>query len=183
MDDNEQQQLVIGRTHQFPEGYKDALFTLWYSKGKPAVHHFMRTIPPCEEVFGLMPGFSLLKTWVKEFRERAVALDAEVFNQIGNKMIAEKVEMLQRHATVGTEMQNMAMEYLKDHKGDLGISSAVRLLVAGVEIERESRGIATTVEKIAKMNDEELEEEIQKLISRSPVELLPGGEEEEDANQ
>jgi hypothetical protein len=90
--------------------------------------------------------------------------------------------MLNRHADVGVSMQDMAMQYLEEHKTELGISPAVRLLVAGVEIERESRGIATTVEKITRMSDKDLESEIQKLLEKSPVELQVIDGELEDAD-
>jgi hypothetical protein len=49
----------------------------------------------------------------------------------------------------------------------------VRLLVEGVRIERESRGISTTLEKITGLSDEELEKQVRQIVERSPVELIP----------
>jgi len=165
----------------FPPSYRDEIFVLWYSMGKPHARVLYSKIPTCEEV-DQKPSYEHLHEWVTstEFRERAAVLDEQVMAQINSRMIAEKVEMLNRHADVATTMQDMAMRYLADHKDELGISPAVRLLVAGVEIERESRGIATTVEKITRMSDQDLEGEIQKLLERSPVELLPNEIEDAD---
>jgi hypothetical protein len=156
----------------FSNSYKDAIFTLWYSMGKPVARILYPKIPIYEDTGG-KPAYETLHVWVtsEEFREKARMLDEQVMEQINAKMIAEKVEMLNRHATVGVTMQDIAMKYLDEHKTELGISPAVRLLVAGVEIERESRGIATTVEKITRMSDQDLESEIQKLLEKSPVEL------------
>ena len=166
--------------NQFPPGYMDEIFTLWYSLGKPNTNILLAKIPPCPQAGNNKPGMSALYAWVKDvFRPRAVALDEEVMNKINERMVAEKVEMLNRHADIGIKMQDMAMAYLKDHEEDLGVSTSVKLLVAGVEIERESRGIATTVEKISRMSDTELEKEVQRLLDRAPLEILPAGNEDD----
>jgi hypothetical protein len=166
---------LLGRKIVYPPGYKDQIFTLWYSMGKPIARVLYPKVPVYEE-FGTRPPIDTIQdwTWSPEFKERAVILDEQVMTQVNQKMVAEKVEMLNRHAVIGSEMQDMAMEYLKKHEEYLGVSSSVRLLVAGVEIERNSRGIATTFDKWEKMSDSQLNAEIQKIIERAPVELMPG---------
>jgi DNA polymerase I-like protein with 3'-5' exonuclease and polymerase domains len=173
--------LITERT-VFEDGYRDKVFTIWYAMGKPIAKYLLQQIPLSEA--GKKPSIEAVISWIKseEFQSRASLLDEQVMSQINQKMIAEKVEMLNRHADVGIQMQNMAMTYLQEHKEDLGISASVRLLVAGVEVERESRGIATTVEKIGRMSDTELEKEIQTLIERAPVEFLPGRGDDIDAS-
>jgi hypothetical protein len=94
-------------------------------------------------------------------------------SQINQRMVAEKVEMLNRHANVGTEIQDIALKYINEHRDDLNVSNAVRLLVEGVRIERESRGISTTIEKITNQSDEELQKQIEQLVTSHPVEFLP----------
>jgi hypothetical protein len=91
-------------------------------------------------------------------------------------MVADKVEMLQRHAKVGTHIQDMALKYLDEHVESLNVSNSVRLLVEGVRIERESRGISTTIEKIANLSDEELNRQVENILSHSQVEFLPSGD-------
>jgi len=166
---------LLGKKIIYPPGYKDQIFTLWYSMGKPIARVLYLKIPVYEE-FGTKPPIDTIQdwTWSTEFKERAAILDEQVMAQINQKMVAEKVEMLNRHAVIGSKMQDMAMAYLKEHDKDLGVGSSVRLLVAGVEIERNSRGIATTFEKFDKMSDSQLNAEIQKIIERAPVELMPG---------
>jgi len=166
---------LLGKKIIYPPGYKDQIFTLWYSMGKPIARVLYFKVPVYEE-FGTKPPIDTIQdwTWSIEFKERAAILDEQVMAQINLKMVAEKVEMLNRHAVIGSAMQDMAMAYLKEHETELGIGSSVRLLVAGVEIERNSRGIATTFEKFDKMSDSQLNAEIQKIIERAPVELMPG---------
>ena len=166
----------------FLQGYKDQIFTLWYSMGKPVIRILYPKVPAGDT--GEKPTIGTVNDWIKsdEFKTRAAVLDEQVFSQINERMVAEKVEMLNRHADVGVEMQDMAMKYLQEHKDDLGVTSSVRLLVAGIEIERGSRGIGTTFEKVSNMSNTELEEEIKKLISRAPVEFTPTDEEIDDAS-
>lgn len=154
--------------------YVDQIFVLWYSLGKPTPRQLYAKMPPYEAGGNILPEIATVAKWIlNDFNERAKILDAQVMEQVNAKMIAEKVEMLNRHAEISTQMQDIATEYLLNHKDDLGVGSAVRLLVAGIEIERESRGIATTVEKITRMSDQDLENEIQKLIERAPTEMQP----------
>lgn len=166
---------LLGRKIIYPPGYKDQIFTLWYSMGKPVARVLYSKVPLCEG-YDTKPTLDTIQdwTWSAEFKERAAILDEQVMVQVNQKMVAEKVEMLNRHAVIGSEMQVMAMAYLKEHEEDLGVGSSVRLLVAGVEIERNSRGIATTFDKWEKMSDSQLNAEIQKIIERAPVELMPG---------
>lgn len=166
---------LLGKKIIYPPGYKDQIFTLWYSMGKPIARVLYSKVPVCEG-YDTRPTLDTIQdwTWSVEFKERAAILDEQVMAQINQKMVAEKVEMLNRHAVIGSEMQDMAMAYLNEHKDDLGVSSSVRLLVAGVEIERNSRGIATTFDKFDKMSDSQLNDAIQRIIERAPVELMPG---------
>ena len=155
----------------FTDGYKDTVFSIWYQAGKPN-HMILYNMIPEEPITGNRPAQSTLKHWVdNDFRPRGHELDAEVKEQIESKMIAEKVRMLERHANLGVEMQNMAIQYLEDHKQEITIPTATRLLVEGIRIERESRGIPEAIEAMAKNTDEELLRELEKIISKAPVDF------------
>ena len=169
----DQEPMLHRRLPAYPQGYIDQVFTLWYSLGKPTTSLFYPKVPVCE-IINDIPPKGMVKGWIdREFKERAIVLDEQVMSQINQRMVAEKVEMLNRHADLGKSVQDMAIKYLDEHKDELNVSNSVRLLVEGVRIERESRGISTTIEKITNLSDDELQKQVEQLISRSPVEFMP----------
>ena len=60
---------------------------------------------------------------------------------------------------------------MRDHRDELTASASVRLLVEGLRIERESVGIPEMFEKMQDKSDQELLEEVQKLIETNKVEF------------
>jgi hypothetical protein len=58
------------------------------------------------------------------------------------------------------------------HREDLKVPNAVKLLIEGVRIERDSRGIPQALEKMMDKSDEELLKEIQMIISKSSGHIL-----------
>lgn len=156
----------------FTEAYKQDLFVLWYNNQKPFSHVLVNMIPD-SWANGVRPSPETTRLWIDRiFKPQAEILDAQVARELEQRLVAEKVEMLSRHARIGQEMQDVAYNYLEKHKEELNTSSAVRLLVEGVRIERESRGIPQALEKMMDRSDEELLEEVKKLIGESPVEIM-----------
>jgi hypothetical protein len=156
--------------HRFSQNYKESLFILYYEKGRPPIRAFWNYIPDDEN--GEKPSIMALRTWANDtWIQRADINDEKVREQINAKMIGEKTEMLSRHASVGETMQGMALKYLDDHKEDLSVSASVRMLVEGVRIERDSRGIGTAFRSMLKSSDEELLSDIEQLYSKSGVEI------------
>lgn len=155
---------------------KEKFFYTWYNNGRPSAakfHTILQTKFPGE----FIPTVNTLDGYMPEYKHRALELDAEAHMQIEAAVIAEKVEMLRRHAVTGFKIQNIAIEYIEAHQDQMSMPAAVRLLVEGVRIERESRGIPEALEKMSKMTDEEVLEEIKQIITSSQVTL-----EEIDAN-
>jgi len=157
----------------YTEGYRDAVFAIWYSAGKPTVRKLKGMLPDPAE-FGISSGFpgdNTMVGWVQDFQERAVSLDEQVSRQMQERLISEKVQMLNAHADIGHEMQQMALDYLREHPEKLNPNAAVRLLVEGVNIERESRGIGKSVMQMIDRSDEDLLKQINELLAFSPAEL------------
>lgn len=155
---------------------KEAYFYTWYNNGRPAapkLHDLLKEKFPDK----FIPVESTLDGYLPEYKRRAMELDAAAHAQIEAAVIAEKVEMLKRHAVTGLRMQDIALEYIDAHRGDMSMPAAVRLLVEGVRIERESRGIPEALERMSRMTDEQLLEEVKQLMTSSSVTL-----EELDAN-
>lgn len=159
------------RTH-YNTGYVEDIFLLWYKSGKPVVGRLFGMIPPDED--GKRPHLATLSTWIREFFvPKAEVLDAQVMDQISQTMVAEKVEMLNRHAATAKNMQNIGIEILQEKKDEISAHAAIRLIVEGIRIEGSTAGIPEALEKMTKMTDEDLYEEIADIIGNAPVEFLP----------
>lgn len=161
---------------QFTAIYVDAVFSIWYNASKPNPRRLVNMTPDPIK-YGLAmsrPSETALKKWIDTiFIDRAAVLDEEVAKQLADRLISEKVAMLDAHAVVAAEMQEMALTFLRKNRNKLNSNSAVRLLVEGVRIERESRGIPRTLEKLADRSDEELLAQIEDMLLRSTVDVQP----------
>lgn len=156
----------------FSDDYKYQVFLLWYNKGRPSAQNTWNLIPGS---WGEnKPTVATINGWIHsdKFKEQADALDVAISDEIESRMILEKVEMLSRHADLGLEMQDMAITFIRNKKDELTSNAAVRLLIEGIRIERESRGIPQALEKMIDKSDQELLEEVSKLIGGSEVEIL-----------
>ena len=157
---------------KYSDSYKNDLFLLWWKNQKPAVKRLWQMIP--EDWDGDKPVVGTIERWIREiFVSRAKRLDAELAREIEGRLVKEKVEMLHRHAEVGRKIQKQALDCLDSiDPSKLSSSSAVRLLVEGVRIERDSVGLPQALEKIINADDEELFNRIQKLTKESQAEIL-----------
>ena len=151
----------------FPTEYKDDIFMIWYRAGKPSAYTLHNIIP--KTVDDKKPTRITLQDWITVFYQKAEILDQAVRDEMNNRMILEKIEMLNRHAEVGVEMQKKSLDYLRSEKSDLNSAAAVRMLVDGIRIEKESRGIPRILSKMAGMADDDLLKEAEKLLLRSPI--------------
>lgn len=173
--------LRISGTLRFTEDYKTKCFQLWYNAGKLTAADLYEIIPIPETNFGKKPSVQSLTQWIhNDFVNRSVELDKGVQETMNKALVAAKVEMLQRHITTARRMEDIAMEYLEGHKDDLTTAAAVRLLVEGVRIERESTGIPGMLDKMSKKSDEELLEMVKQLVQESPVDFERIEEENDD---
>lgn len=187
MENNEQQEITFAdvkndyserefETRHYPREYIQQCFIVWYNGGKPPVKQLYLHIP-ISEFAGKKPNIYTLNKWIAGvFVPQAKSLDEEVMKKLNEKLISEKMEMLQRHADTGKEIQEIAFDYIKQHKDELTINSAARLWEAGVEIERNSRGIPDALKKLQQMSDEDILKDIKQIIDGGSAELLPEGE-------
>jgi len=168
--------MVLGKA-VFTDEYKLQTFLLWYEKGKPSASRLWNMIKP-EPLENRKPTQSTLKIWIGDiFKPQAEVWDEQVEKELEHRMVKEKVEMLSRHAELGEEMQDISIEYIREHKDKLTSSSAVRMLVAGIEIERDSRGLPQAIETMINKSDEDLLKDIMKIVKESEVEIIVDSEE------
>ena len=162
----------MASSRYFSDDYKYQTFLLWYNSGRPGGKKLRQMIPANwgEEI----PTSNTLHLWVngEKFQSQAEELDKQVSIELESRLVKEKVEMLSRHADLGIYMQDMAVDYLKSNESSLSANAAVRLLIEGVRIERESKGIPQALEKMMNKTDAELLEEVKSLTEGAQVEII-----------
>jgi hypothetical protein len=165
----------------FPDTYREGLFLMWYEMGCPALKLFYEKVPPADD--GRTATEYTVREWFKKYqwKERASRLNTEVAKIVEAKAVEERVQMLNRQAEYGLQLQEMGIKYLEEH--DLNNDkSAITAIIRGAELERNSRGLPDALQKVAKMQDSTLEITVRKLLSRMPTDQLKEEvEKEEDA--
>ena len=126
------------------------------------------------EDWGSKPVVDTVGIWIRDiFRPRAEDLDKRLAQELEGRLVQEKVEMLYRHAEIGRKMQKKAMDCLDGiDPEDLGANAAVRLLVEGTRIERDSVGLPQAIEKMINASDEDLLNRVQEITKESQAEIL-----------
>jgi len=165
-------EIIKVQGERYSRGYKDDLFMLWYNNGKPTGQRLWEMIPEEWEID--KPRVNAITVWIRDiYKPRAEMMDERLAQELEGRLVKEKVEMLYRHANVGKLMQNKALACLDSiEPSELSTSAAVRLLVEGVRIERESIGLPQALEKMLNETDEDLLNRVEKLLGESPAEIL-----------
>jgi len=162
----------VNLSTRFSPGYIDSVFSLWYSQGKPkaATLVHMVSVDPIAES---KPAVTTLHTWLghDEWKARTEAWDHEITKSVRNKSLAATVAMMERHAKIGKEMQDIAIDWIRENRYDLGPGTAVRLLVEGIAMEQETASIPDMLNKLRKMDDEKLLNEIAQAQADSPSQV------------
>ena len=145
---------------------------LWFTNRRPSARRLINMIP--EEWEGDPPSSASVYRWINdEYEDRGAMLDRQLQNELEGRLIQEKVEMLYRHGEIGRKMQTKALAKIETiAPEDLSSSAAVRLLVEGVRIERESVGLPQALEKMLSSSDEDILDRIEQLTEESQAEIL-----------
>ena len=162
----------VVKVQQYTDSYKNDLFMIWWKNQKPFSKKLWQMIP--EDWAGDKPAVSTVDRWIREiFAPKAETLDNRLAQEMEHRLVQEKVEMLYRHAEVGRKIQKKALDCLDEiDPSDLSSSAAVRLLVEGVRIERDSVGLPQALEKMINKSDEDLLNRVQELTKQSQAEIL-----------
>jgi hypothetical protein len=156
------------RIEKFDTPYKAEAFAIWYKMGKCGAGLLYPALPPNSD--GDVPTIGTVQQWIsKDFIPQGDALDLQVKAAMDQRLIQEKIKMLEEHTQVAKEMQDMALEYLRDNRENLKVPNAVRMLVEGIRIERDSRGIPAMMEKLVDRSDEDLMNELKEIVAKTPV--------------
>lgn len=149
--------------------YVDQTFFIWYQLGKPNPRDLWDRLP-IDQLTNEKPTIITIREWMssEEWIERAISLDSEVEKRFREKQIQAKVEMLERHAEIGRQMQEISSKWLKENIDKLTPGTAVKMLVDGIGIEQATAGIPEALKKMITMKDEDVLEEITKLLADTP---------------
>jgi hypothetical protein len=159
----------------FSDSEKEKLFIMWFNADRPTPAKFFAALDKYNR-----PSVKTLRAWMNEsWLPRAEVLDKEAMDKVNQQLVAKKVEMFQRHIAVAKKMQNKALDIL-DAAQDISSNTAVRMLVEGVRIERESIGVPAAFEKYRDMSDEQLIKEFQEMVKKSPSKMITAESEDSE---
>jgi len=164
--------LIPAQGRPFSESYRDDLFLFWIQCGQPDYRQLhLRDGFPLDE-WQRKPAVSTLENWAREDRwaDRSKIIQQEVYRQITTQVVKEKVEMSRRHAEIGRQMQAKALAYFEEHTLTSD-HAAARLLEKGIEVERQSVGIADIIEEATRLSDDKIISQITALMAKGQVTL------------
>ena len=164
---------VLTRTKQFSEDYKRKVFLLWYNKGRLPGAKLLPLMELDEQ--GYKPTKTTLNVWIRnEFVPHADELDGQVEEQIGAEIVKQKIEMLERHAKLGKDLQDISITRLREIANQEGLSEAgsLRLLEFAVKLERDSKGIPEMIKKVMNLSDDDLLSKIKEIATKSSTLIL-----------
>lgn len=157
----------IGPVHGrvFSDSYLEEAFLLWYQSGRPNIKAFMNTIPKDE--LGRIPNYNVILDFRRRrhWDERADELDVEVAKKIETLTVEAKVKMFERHAAIAKKMVEAGEKYFNEHPSMENVHAAIKAVVEGTKIERESRGIPDALLGISNLSDQKLLKTIERLMS------------------
>jgi len=158
--------MTISKLTPYSDSYKESCFQSWYAAGRPTMMKTVLDLLPKDE-YGRIPNFEVFRKWRNEGKWdiRADSLDARVNKEMENKLVLQKVNMLEQQAIKARNMQEQAADYL-DENGFDSSSSAVNAIIKGAELERTAMGLSDAILKLAKLSNDELMVETQKMLQK-----------------
>lgn len=151
------------RTMAYDDTYRELCFIAWYKAGRPNGMKLLSVLP--DDSNSRKPTLQLLTEWRNKYSwdTRGDVLDTEVARQIEKKAIEEKVEMFNRHAKMGRELQDQGMAFFDAHPIEKD-ATALKAIISGVEMEKASRGLPDALMQVSKLQDEDLKGLVGKLL-------------------
>ena len=156
---------------EFTEDYQKQIFILWYNLGKPTSSRLYSVIVEKdlkEELSGEMVSENTLRKWIKDFEAKAIILDKGVSDELEKQLVADKINTMKFHAEMGRKLQVMGMDYLENN-GLGNARNALSAVLEGMRVEKENSGTAIKLAELDKLSNEELVDELRKLVENSEI--------------
>lgn len=132
----------------------------------------MRIIPTDE--IGRKPSRRSLLNWIEQecWRDRKNEMDSRAIEKVSNDLVLEKADMFKLQYRSALEIAGKAKQHILSGTFD-NSSSAVNAYFKATEEQRTLSGISDVFEKVSKMKNDELAQEIRDLLSKSEEENKP----------
>lgn len=152
---------------KYTQEFIEKCFTAWYSSGRPSVLAEHHDIFPIDE-HGRKPTIQVLKIWRKKFGWDAHAdeLDHRAIELRDNYLVLRKADILKKQAEDALKIAEKALQYLTTKDFDTS-ASAVSAYFKSTEEVRMAIGISELIEKMSKMSEDELKEEIARRLQQA----------------
>lgn len=156
-------------SESFGDEYKLNAFMIWYNAGKPSPDDLIRRLTP-DPLTGNIPATSTARMWINDiFIPKAIFLDEQVIENIDKQLVAQRIEMADRHAEVGRTLQEKGLKWLEEN--DISdAKTALTAIIRGVEIEHNARVVPTDLlDRLNKMSDKQLMDELKNMLSSGQI--------------
>lgn len=159
--------------------YKESIFAAWYSNNKPSVSKLVGLIPDDEQ--GRKPSPSLISKWMVDgdWYIRADILDEQASTSLEQILVRDRVEMFKKQAEMGRLLQEKGMDYIKSEDFKVNGMTALRMVIDGAQLEKESVGLTVALTRIYALDDKQIQDEIKKLLSQAEKDDVIEGDVEE----
>ena len=155
------------RTAIYNQNYIKKCFDAWYLAGRPNTPTGIRRIIP-EHESGKKPSTRTIYYWSVNgsWDLWADEMDARVAVLADENLVQQKAQMLRVHQEQAKEVSLKALEHIRKDGFDSS-SSAVQAFFRGLEEQRKTAGFSDLLERLEKMTNNQVEQEIIALLNRA----------------
>ena len=159
---------------KFSKPFLHKLFYLWYELGQPNGPDFFNHLSP-EDRFDVETGKHINKNWITNqianWRPSAYEMDQQVFDQLRQKAVGDRVELLQRQIPEFQELQEMSLKFLRE-KGMGSSRNAITAYFKAAAQERLARGVPIEeYEDISGLDEAQILDLLTRLAGEEPLDL------------
>lgn len=144
-------------------------FYLWY-KFRPEMKQLVIMLREDLGEEARVPSFGVLRTWkmVEDWEGHADALDGQAEQAGDIEIIHQRQQIIQRMASVGQELVDMGMKYLKDN-GIENSADAIRAIGKGAELQDKLLGWAAYYAELANATNADLDNKLKKFMTQENI--------------
>ena len=151
------------RSEKYDDYYIEQVFYLWHKNGRKISDKFAKSLPLDEK--GQQPAFKTIEQWRDKFGwvTRADSLDSEISTALQEKVIDERIKMYEEHTALADTLIEKARTFLASTPID-EMKDALKAIELAVEIQRTSIGQAEFGRRLLTMSNEQLSQQLNKLL-------------------
>lgn len=162
----------------FTADYRKKCFDAWVLAGRPSETTRIRDLVP-EDEWGRRPSSAVIGRWmdIYNWQQLGDEIDTQAIEIANKALIQTKAEMFKKQYENAVEIQDIALKNIKE-KGFDNSNAAVNAYFKATQEARTVMGISEFMEKIGKMSEKQLQDEIAERLERmNVVDAIPVDEE------